>query len=43
MRIKSLKVIDGHQNSSSYSYSDESGSHDSIKVNEYVTMQTLLT
>ena len=34
MMIKSLKVIDGHTNSSSYSYSDTSGSHASIKVAE---------
>jgi hypothetical protein len=34
MMIKSLKVIDGHTNSSSYSYSDTSGSHASIKVVE---------
>ena len=34
MRIKSLKVEDAHTNSSSYSYSDTSGSHASIKVAE---------
>jgi hypothetical protein len=34
MYIKSLKVIDGHTNSSSYSYSDTTGSHASIKVAE---------
>jgi hypothetical protein len=36
MKIKSLKVVEGHQNSTSYSYTDESGSHASIKVEEYV-------
>lgn len=34
MKIKSLKVVDGHTNSSSYHYSDTSGSHASIQVNE---------
>lgn len=34
MRIKSLKVEDAHTNSSSYSYSDTSGSHASIKIAE---------
>jgi len=34
MMIKSLKVIDSHTNSSSYSYSDTSGSHASIKIAE---------
>jgi hypothetical protein len=36
MKIKSLKVVDGHQNATAYSYKDESGSHASIKVEEYV-------
>ena len=36
MKIKSLKVVDGHQNTTAYSYKDETGSHDSIKVEEYV-------
>jgi len=34
MKIKSLRVEDAHTNSSSYSYSDTSGSHASIKVAE---------
>lgn len=34
MKIKSLKVVDGHQNATSYSYTDETGSHASIKVEE---------
>jgi len=34
MKIKSLKVVDGHQNATSYSYKDETGSHASIKVEE---------
>ena len=36
MKIKSLKVVDGHQNTTAYSYKDETGSHDSIKVEQYV-------
>lgn len=34
MKIKSLRVEDAHTNSSSYHYSDASGSHASIVVNE---------
>jgi hypothetical protein len=34
MKVKSLRVEDAHTNSSSYSYSDASGSHASIKINE---------
>lgn len=36
MKIKSLYVEDGHQNATSYRYKDDSGSHDSIEVTEYV-------
>lgn len=32
MKVKSLYVEDGHKNASSYRYTDESGSHDSIEV-----------
>ncbi|KAM0715754.1 hypothetical protein Q7P37_008268 [Cladosporium fusiforme] len=34
MKIKSLYVEDGHQNATSYKYTDESGSHDSIEVTD---------
>lgn len=34
MTVKSIKVIDGHQNTSSYVYTDKSGSHESIKAIE---------
>jgi hypothetical protein len=34
MKIKSLRVEDGHTNSSSYHYSDTSGSHASIQAIE---------
>lgn len=36
MKVKSLYVEDGHKNASSYRYTDESGSHDSIEVTKYV-------
>lgn len=32
MTVQSLKVIDGHQNASSYSYNGQSGSYQSIDV-----------
>jgi hypothetical protein len=37
MKIKSLYIEDGNTNSSSYSYSDTSGSHSSIEVTKYVS------
>jgi len=43
MKIKSLKVVDGHQNTTAYSYKDETGSHASIKVEEYVHPTSKLT
>lgn len=34
MTVQSLKVIDAHQNVSWYSYADQSGSYESIKMEE---------